>query len=59
MIYPAGRSDCRRRSIRGSHSSNTTCLTQVFFKSGKYLYELWRSLTLQTAHTANEAVLDK
>ena len=34
--------------LRGNHSSHTTCLclTQVFFKSGEYVGELWRSLTL-------------
>ena len=30
-----------REKIRGNHLSNTTCLTQVFFKSGEYFSTLW------------------
>ena len=26
---------------QGNHLSNTTCLTQVFFKSGEYRIKLW------------------
>ena len=34
--------------FRGSHLSNTTCLTQVFFKSGESCSKLWRSVILHT-----------
>ena len=36
-----------------------TCLALVYFKRGEYFGELWWSLTLYTAHTTDEAVLDK
>ena len=59
---------------RGNHLSDTTCLTQVFlllllllyllpttyyFNCGESCSKVWRSLTLETAHRTNEAVLDK
>ena len=38
---------------RGNHLSNTTCLTQVFLKSGEERGILWWPLTLRKAHKAN------
>ena len=47
-------------AIRGNYLSNTTCVTQMFFKGGDYLFgKLWWSLTRQNAHQTHEAVLDK
>ena len=31
-----GEREDQRLVLRGNHLSNTTCLTQVFFKSGEY-----------------------
>ena len=45
--------------IRGSHLSSTTCLTHAFFKSDETCSKPWCSLTLQTTHKTNEAVIDK
>ena len=44
---------------RGNHLSNTTCLPQVFFKSGELLRKLWCPLTRRRTHKTSEAVLDK
>ena len=44
--------------IRGSHLSNATCLTQVFFKCGEYYSKICRSVTRQNAHKTNATVLD-
>ena len=43
----------------GNHSSNTTCLTWVFFENGEECNTLWCSLTRRNARKTNEAVLDK
>ena len=48
-----------RKSFRGSHLSNTTCLTHVFFKCGDWCSKLRWSLTRRNTHKTNEAVLDK
>ena len=31
----------REQALRGNRSSNTTCLTQVFFKHGECFGKLW------------------
>ena len=46
-------------TLRGNHLSNTTCPTQVFFKSGESCSKLWWSSTWRTTHKTNEAALDK
>ena len=51
--------ETKLEELRGNHLSNTTCLTQVFFKRGKSGSESWRSLTRQSTKWTNEAVLDK
>ena len=45
--------------FRGSHSSNTSCLTQVFFNSCESCGKSWGSLTRQHTHRTSEAALDK
>ena len=45
--------------FRGNHLSNTTCLTQVFFKRCERFGELWRSSTRGKTHKANQAAIDK
>ena len=45
--------------VRGNHLSNTTCRTQVFFKSGEECGKAWWSLTRRTTHKTSEAALDK
>ena len=46
--------------VRGSHLSNTTCLTHVFFNHGESDNSiLWSSLTRRNTHKANEAALDR
>ena len=43
----------------GNNLSNTTCLTQAFFKGGEECGTSWGSLTLYTTQNTHEAVLDK
>ena len=48
--------------FRGNHLSNTTCLTQAFFKSGEECSTLWCSLTRRKTHKTSEVrqvALDK
>ena len=54
-----GRAQESPGGLRGNHLSNTTCLTQVFFKCCEWFGKLGCSLTLQTAHKTNRAILDK
>ena len=46
-------------SLPENHLSNTTCLTQVVFKSDEYFNKLWWSLTRRNTHKTNEAALDR
>ena len=39
----------------GSRLSNATCLTQVLFKRGEAVCNLWWSLTRRNTHKTNEA----
>ena len=45
--------------LGGKHLSDATCLTQAFFRNGEECCKAWRSLTRQSTHKTNEAVLDK
>ena len=45
--------------VRGNHLSSTTCLTQVFFKSGAECSTSWCSLTRRKTRKTNEDVLDR
>ena len=45
--------------LRGNHLSNTTGLTQVFFKSGEQRSKWWWSLRRRKTRKTNEAALDK
>ena len=45
--------------VRGNNLSNTTCLTQAFFKRGEECSKLRWSLTRRNTHKTNEAVVDK
>ena len=45
--------------LSGNRLSNTTCLTQVFFKHGEHYGKLCWSLTRRSTHKIIEAVLDK
>ena len=47
----------RQQQSGGSHLSNTTCLTQVFFKSREEYDRLWRSSTRRSTHKTNEACI--
>ena len=52
-------STCFLLFSRGNHLFNTTCLIQVFFKSGQYCGRSWWSLTRRSKNTTNDASLDK
>ena len=49
----------RRLVLSGSHLSNATCLTQVFFKSGEECSKLRWFSTRQKAHKTNEACIKR
>ena len=55
----SGRREGGEAGIRVNHQSNTTCLTQAFFKSDEEYSTLWCLLTLYTMHSTNEAAVDK
>ena len=45
--------------VRGNHLSNTTCLTQAFFRRGERCGKLRWSLTRRKTHETNEVVFVK